>query len=74
MVSQMYSPKIEFFLTYNISFGCQLLTIQHGMLDTNFNRDNLLHLQIGHPATSTNPYSQYVAHMGGHCSGQRSER
>jgi len=73
MVSQRYSSKIEIVLTYNIC--CQLLTIQHGMSDTTFNCDNLLHLQIGHPATSTNPYSQYMAHMyGGHCSGQRSER
>ena len=36
---------------------------------------NLLHLQIGHPATSTKPCSQCMSHMTGeHCSGQRSER
>ena len=36
---------------------------------------NLLHLQTGHPAISTKPYSQYMAHMTGeHCSAQRSER
>jgi len=48
-------------------------SISEGMLDTTSTCDNLLHLQIGHPRTSTLPHGQAIAQTGGQSSGQISE-
>jgi len=42
--------------TYNVVHN----SIAEGMVDTTSTHDNLLHLQIGHPRTSTLPHGQYI--------------
>jgi len=48
-------------------------SIAEGMVDTTSTCDNLLHLQIWQPRTSTLPHGQAIAQTGGQFSGQISE-
>ena len=57
----------------NAKIVCIINSISEGTLDTTSTCDNLLHLQIGHPRTSTLPHGQCIWQTGGQSFGQISE-